>query len=55
MFWQAFYAVAGCVIGAAVLGNYGALIGTVIGRIITIISFYTLSNFLRRLAGFSSC
>ncbi|CAF1078723.1 unnamed protein product [Adineta steineri] len=31
MFWQAFYALAGCVIGAAVLGNYGALIGTVIG------------------------
>jgi hypothetical protein len=45
MFWQAFYAVAGCVIGAAALGNYGALIGTIIGRIITIISFYTLSNF----------
>jgi hypothetical protein len=33
MFWQAAYAVAGCVIGAAVFGNYGALIGTVIGRI----------------------
>ena len=32
MFWQAFYALAGCVIGAAVLGNYGALIGTVIGK-----------------------
>jgi len=31
MFWQAFYAVAGCVIGAAVFGNYGALIGTIIG------------------------
>ena len=31
MFWQAFYAVVGCVIGAAVLGNYGALIGTVLG------------------------
>ena len=32
MFWQAFYAVVGCVIGAAVLGNYGALIGTVLGE-----------------------
>jgi len=31
MFWQAFYALAGCVIGAAVFGNYGALLGTVIG------------------------
>jgi hypothetical protein len=31
MFWQAFYAVVGCVIGAAVLGNWGALVGTVIG------------------------
>jgi len=31
MFWQAVYALAGCVIGAAVLGNYGALIGTVVG------------------------
>ncbi|CAF1034600.1 unnamed protein product [Adineta ricciae] len=31
MFWQAFYALAGCVIGAVLLGNYGALIGTVIG------------------------
>jgi hypothetical protein len=39
MFWQAFYAVVGCVIGAAVLGNYGALIGTVIGIIIIIISY----------------
>jgi hypothetical protein len=38
MFWQAFYAVAGCVVGAAVLGNYGALIGTVIGKIIVFIS-----------------
>jgi len=31
MFWQAVYAVGGCVIGAAILGNWGALIGTVIG------------------------
>lgn len=31
MFWQAAYAVIGCVVGAAVLGNTGALIGTVIG------------------------
>jgi hypothetical protein len=31
MFWQAFYALAGCIIGGAVFGNYGALIGTVIG------------------------
>ena len=45
MFWQAFYAVAGCAIGAAVLGNYGALIGTVIGRIKTLIDFYIVSNF----------
>jgi ribose/xylose/arabinose/galactoside ABC-type transport system permease subunit len=40
MFWQAFYAVVGCVIGAAVLGNYGALIGTLIGKII----FFLISN-----------
>jgi hypothetical protein len=33
MFWQAFYALAGCVIGAVVLGNWGALIGTVLGKI----------------------
>jgi hypothetical protein len=39
MFWQAFYALAGCIIGGAVFGNYGALIGTVIGRIRTIIDF----------------
>jgi hypothetical protein len=39
MFWQAAYAVAGCVIGAAVLGNYGALIGTIIGITIVIISY----------------
>ncbi|CAF0863434.1 unnamed protein product [Rotaria sp. Silwood1] len=31
MFWQAFYALAGCIIGAVVLGNIGALIGTFIG------------------------
>lgn len=36
MCWQAFYALAGCVIGAAIFGNYGALIGTVIGREITL-------------------
>ena len=31
MFWQAAYALIGCVLGAAVFGNFGALIGTVIG------------------------
>ncbi|CAF3993181.1 unnamed protein product [Rotaria sordida] len=31
MFWQAFYALAGCVVGAVIFGNIGALIGTVIG------------------------
>lgn len=31
MFWQAVYALVGCVVGAAVFGNYGALIGTVLG------------------------
>ncbi|UJR08353.1 hypothetical protein I4U23_012624 [Adineta vaga] len=31
MFWQALYAIAGCVIGAVIFGNYGALIGTIIG------------------------
>ena len=31
MFWQAAYALIGCVAGAAIFGNYGALIGTVIG------------------------
>ncbi|CAF3041902.1 unnamed protein product [Rotaria sp. Silwood2] len=31
IFWQAFYAFAGCLIGAVVLGNVGALIGTFIG------------------------
>ncbi|CAF3537281.1 unnamed protein product [Rotaria sp. Silwood2] len=30
IFWQAFYALAGCLIGAVVLGNVGALIGTFI-------------------------
>jgi len=47
MFWQAFYALVGCVVGAAVFGNYGALIGTVIGRSIGFfVVIFTLSYYL---------
>jgi len=54
MIRQCFYALAGCILGAIVFANYGALIGTIIGAVIGFRSVKPYHSLLSQLQGLNN-